>query len=264
MISIRWLVAPGRRNRPTAPTKALAHSLSRRASAGRSSTTRFLTREMSSSSVSSTTCDVFRFMFQLDEEAEERIEFICKMDLIGRSIAAAVAENLAGPLLRRSALSKRIPAVSLRKLLLNPHIRDGNIPALFADLTQEYGPVFEIRPPFAKPMIILGGPETNHWVHRRGRMYLRTRDYFATSRKSTARREYCLPWMAPIISGFASHWGRRIHAGDWKGSWISSIAMPGHIWRIGVLETPFLRQAYPGEGIPSSAIVPRTEMRPAR
>ena len=33
------------------------------------------------------TCDVFRFMFHLDDEAEARIEFICKMALIGRSIA---------------------------------------------------------------------------------------------------------------------------------------------------------------------------------
>ena len=33
------------------------------------------------------TCDVFRFMFQMDEAAEERIRFICQMDLIGRSIA---------------------------------------------------------------------------------------------------------------------------------------------------------------------------------
>ena len=129
------------------------------------------------------TCDVFRFMFQLDEEAEERIEFICKMDLIGRSIAAAVAENLAGPLLRHSALSKEIPTVSLRKVLLNPHIRDGNLPALFADLAREYGPVYQLRPPFADPMIILAGPDTNHWVHRRGRMYLRTKDYFADFEK---------------------------------------------------------------------------------
>ena len=83
------------------------------------------------------TCDVFRFMFQLDDETEERIDFICKMDLIGRSIAAAVSHNLAGPLLRRSALAKDIPTVSLRKLLLNRHIRDGNIPALFADLAQQ-------------------------------------------------------------------------------------------------------------------------------
>ncbi len=129
------------------------------------------------------TCDVFRFMFQLDDEAEERIEFICKMDLIGRSIAAAVSHNLAGPLLRRSALAKKIPAVSLSKLLLNPHIRVGNIPALFADLTQEYGPVFELRPPFAEPMIFLAGPRTNRWVHRHGRMYLRAKDYFTDFEK---------------------------------------------------------------------------------
>ena len=129
------------------------------------------------------TCDVFRFMFQLDEAAEERIEFICNMDLIGRSIAAAVAQNLAGPLLRRSALSKEIPPVSLRKVLFSPNLRNGNIPALFAELAREYGPVFQIRAPFAQPMIILAGPDTNHWVHRRGRMYLRTRDYFADFEK---------------------------------------------------------------------------------
>ena len=61
------------------------------------------------------TCDVFRFMFQLDDESVQRIQFICKMDLIGRSIAAAVSHNLAGPLLRRSALTKRFrlsPSVS--------------------------------------------------------------------------------------------------------------------------------------------------------
>ena len=37
-------------------------------------------------------------MFELDVEAEERIKFICKMDLIGRSLAAAVSQNLAGPM----------------------------------------------------------------------------------------------------------------------------------------------------------------------
>ena len=129
------------------------------------------------------TCDVFRFIFQLDDEIEKRIDFICNMDLIGRSISNAVSHNLAGPLLRRPALTKKIPAVSLTKLLLNPHIRDGNVPALFADLAQEYGPVFEIRPPFSKPMTFLAGPETNRWVHRNGRMYLRAKDYFADFEK---------------------------------------------------------------------------------
>ena len=129
------------------------------------------------------TCDVFRFMFQLDEAAEERIDFICRMDLIGRSIAAAVSQNLAGPLLRRSAFTKTIPRVSLRKMVFNANFRSGNVPALFADLTREHGPVFEINPPFKERMIVLSGPETNNWVHRRGRMYLRAKDYFADFEK---------------------------------------------------------------------------------
>jgi len=129
------------------------------------------------------TCDVFRFIFELDDEAEERIKFICKMDLIGRSIAAAVEHNIASPLLRRSALAKQIPSVSLTRLLLNRHLRNGNLPAVLADLTKTYGPVFQISPPFMKPMIYVSGPQTNRWVHRHGRMYLRAKDYFADFEK---------------------------------------------------------------------------------
>lgn len=129
------------------------------------------------------TCDVFRFIFELDEEAEGRIALICRMDLIGRSIAAAVEQNIANPMLRQSALAKKIPDVSLRRLLLNRHLRIGNIPALFADLAREYGPLFRISPPFKGPMIFLAGANTNRWVHRRGRMYLRTKDYFADFEK---------------------------------------------------------------------------------
>ena len=129
------------------------------------------------------TCDVFRFMFQLDEDTEQRIEAICKIELIGRSIAAAVSQNISAPALRRSRLSKKIPSASLTRMALNRHIRTGNIPALFADLAKEYGPVFELRPPFADPMIVLAGPETNRWVHRRGRLHLRAKDYFADFEK---------------------------------------------------------------------------------
>ena len=129
------------------------------------------------------TCDVFRFIYQLDDEAEKRIQFICNMYPIGRAIAEAVTSNLTGPLLRHSALAKKIPTVPLRKLLLNPHLRTGNIPAVFADIAEEYGPVFELRPPFREPMLFLAGPETNHWVHRNGRMYLRARDYLDSFEK---------------------------------------------------------------------------------
>ena len=129
------------------------------------------------------TCDILRFIFELDEDAEERIRFICNLELIGRSIADAVEQSIASPLLKRSSLNKRIPAVSVPRLLLDPHLRDGNVPALLANLAKRYGPVFEFRRPFAKPFILMAGPEVNRWVHRNGRMHLRTTDYLADFEK---------------------------------------------------------------------------------
>ena len=105
------------------------------------------------------------------------------MDLIGRSLAAAVSQNLTGPALQRPALTRKIPTVSLPRLLMNPHVRDGNLNALFGSLAEEYGPVFQINPPFSEPMIFLAGLEANRWVHKRGRMYLRARDYFSDFEK---------------------------------------------------------------------------------
>ena len=38
--------------------------------------------------------------------------------------------------------------------------------------------MFQLKPPFSKdPLIFLAGAETNHWVHRHGRNFLRARDY---------------------------------------------------------------------------------------
>ena len=150
--------------------------------------------------------------------------------------------NLAGPLLTRSAFTKKIPTVPLRKLVLNPHVRDGNVPALFADITQEYGlSDFEIRPPFAQPMIFLAGPETNHWVHRRGRMYLRSKDYF-----SDFEKVYGASGVLPSLDG-ADHFRLRksmsaaYSRGRLMGPLTSSTITPGNTWRIGRLETPIQR-----------------------
>lgn len=124
------------------------------------------------------TCDVMRFIFQLDEESEERIEQICRMDLIARAISEAVAHNMVGPALRRPSLSKPIPVAPLRELVFNRHLRNGNLNAFFAQLAEKHGPVFQIRIPFRKqPITVLAGAETNYWVHRHGRNYLRARDY---------------------------------------------------------------------------------------
>ena len=124
------------------------------------------------------TCDVLRFIFELDDEADERIQLIRQMDLIGRAIADAVEHNLVASLLRSSALTKSIPKLPLKKLLLNRHFLRGNIPAVYAQLTEEFGPVFRLSPLFSTQEItFLSGPSVNRWVHRNGRMHLRSSDY---------------------------------------------------------------------------------------
>ena len=129
------------------------------------------------------TCDVLRFIFQIEEESEERIELICKMDVIGQSIANAVAQNIAGPALRRQRFTKPIPSVPLRDLVLNRHVRSGNIPALMGSIAEKHGPVFRMKLPGQGSAIWLAGAETNHWVNRHGRLHLRSRDYFSDFEK---------------------------------------------------------------------------------
>ena len=125
-------------------------------------------------------CHAMNLIIPLDEEAEQRIESICRMDVIGRALAEAVSSTIARPPLQ-SLPTKKIPRLSLRKLLFNPHVRSGNIPALFADLAKHYGPVFELRPPLSKqPYIFLAGPEVNRWVQKHGRLFLRSKEYLSS------------------------------------------------------------------------------------
>ena len=124
------------------------------------------------------TCDVFRFIFTLDEAAQERIASISSMYVVGRAIAEAISQTLAGPALRRTIKTQPIPSVPIRDLLFSPHIRTGNLSALYADLAKKHGPVFKVKSPFVKEdMIFLAGLEVNKWIHRSGRNYLRAKDY---------------------------------------------------------------------------------------
>ena len=124
-------------------------------------------------------CGVFNAMFQIDEEAEERIQFVSELDLIGQAIAAAVGESIIiGPTLRHPSLTKSIPTVSVRDLVFNRNLREGRLPAGFASLAEKYGPVFEIRIPFQKNLIVLAGVKTNEWAQSKGRLFLRSKEYF--------------------------------------------------------------------------------------
>ena len=123
-------------------------------------------------------CDVLHLIYHLDGKARERIEFICNVDLMGRSIAEAVSQSIAAPKYRRALRTRPIPSVPLREALFNRHTRSGNLPALFGDLARKHGPVFRLRPPFSKEgMLVLAGPEVNRWMQRSGRSHLRSKDY---------------------------------------------------------------------------------------
>ncbi len=123
-------------------------------------------------------CGVLRYIYELNEPFPERIQWISRMDLIGQAIGEAVADSIAAPVLRHAPLTKPIPNVPLRELAFNRHLRAGRLPAFFASLAEKHGPVFQIRPPFRDPMIVLAGLETNQWAHRQGRLHLRSQDYF--------------------------------------------------------------------------------------
>ena len=123
-------------------------------------------------------CNVFHLIFQIDEEVEERIRFITNLEVIGRAIAAAVTESIIAPSLRKPSLTKSIPIVSLRDLVVNRELLGGRLPAGFAILAEKYGPVFELWLPFRQNMIVLAGLDTHQWAHRMGRIFLRAKEYF--------------------------------------------------------------------------------------
>jgi len=123
-------------------------------------------------------CDVVRFIFDLNKETEDRIEWICKVELINRTIASGVEQTIIAPTLQSTPLRKKIPRVSIKNFLSNRNFRDGNIPALFANMSEQYGPVFQVKLPFQKPMTFVAGEKANRWVHRNARMYLTSGNYF--------------------------------------------------------------------------------------
>lgn len=123
-------------------------------------------------------CEVLHLVFPLDEAATERIDVVCQLDVVGRSIATTVSQSVAGRRLQRVLGTKPIPSAPIRDVLLNPHLRTGNLPALFADLSRKHGSVFRIRAPFQREgMLVLVGPEVNQWMQRSARSYVRSKDY---------------------------------------------------------------------------------------
>ena len=124
-------------------------------------------------------CGGFRAMMDPDEYelAEDRIELFSGMDLIGRSIGPAVRSSYRPPESLRAARRRPLPEVTLWDMISSKSLRQGNLPKFIAETSKEVGSVFQLKLPRGHRSVVLAGQETNHWVAKRGRLHLRTRDY---------------------------------------------------------------------------------------
>ena len=122
--------------------------------------------------------DGFKSILTVDEQetAEDRIELLAGLDLFGQAILSSINSMYEPP---SSMLQRRfsdIPEVRLWDCLRSKSFRQKNLPKFFAEQVEKLGPVFRFNVPGSKA-IVIGGQEMNQWVGRRGRLYLRTRDY---------------------------------------------------------------------------------------
>ena len=126
------------------------------------------------------TCGGFKLVLSPEDYQEklERIETIAKLDLIGRSVASAVRDSTLTPKTRRVIQTKPIPKLGFTDILRQRDFLSGNIPKAMHGIFQEHGPVVQL--PFKvrkSTLVALMGPDTNQWVNKYGRFYLRSKDY---------------------------------------------------------------------------------------
>ena len=111
------------------------------------------------------------------EVAKKRIELLSGMDLIGRTIGAAVASSYRPPEAYRTVRRRKMPSIGVLDMLRSRTMRSGNLPRFFAEVSEELGPVYRIDAPGDNNIVVLASAELNRWVGRKGRLLLRTRDY---------------------------------------------------------------------------------------
>ena len=126
------------------------------------------------------TCDGLARLLDSEQHelARERVDLIRRMDLIGQSISGAVESIYQPPASLRIHTRRPLPELNLLDALRSRSFRAGNFPLFFAEQAERLGPVYRARLP-GKSAVVLAGSEMNRWVNRRGRYYLRAKDYLA-------------------------------------------------------------------------------------
>lgn len=109
-------------------------------------------------------------------ELEDRLDLVRSLDLIGRTVSRVAREivddaSAAGPKSR----AKRIPAVKGLPLLGSAVAANRDLSRFLAEQYQKLGPVFRLRL-WHREMIVLAGPEANRFVHKQGKLVLRSHE----------------------------------------------------------------------------------------
>lgn len=123
-------------------------------------------------------CEVFAT--RLDsveyEEVADRVELLSRMDLIGQSLAVAVQATFKTPVTSSVVPRRNPPKIGFWDCVLSKPLRSGNLPEFFAEQHEKYGPVAILKP-VKKKTYVISGAEVNAMVHRRGRLFLRSKEY---------------------------------------------------------------------------------------
>jgi len=108
-------------------------------------------------------------------ELEDRLDLVRSLDLIGRTVSRVAREIVDASAAMPQSGAKRIPAVKGLPLLGSALAANRDLPRFLAEQYQKLGPVFRIRL-WRREMIVLAGREANHFVHKQGKLYLRSQE----------------------------------------------------------------------------------------
>ena len=103
---------------------------------------------------------------------------LASMDLVGQSISKAVKRSTVKPKTKRIIQTKPIPKLKISDILRISDFRRGYIPKAICQIYNKYGPVVEAPIKMdGQRLLLLIGLNANQWVQKKGRFYLRSKDY---------------------------------------------------------------------------------------
>lgn len=131
-------------------------------------------------------CGVFERILSREElaDVQERIDLITRMELIGRTVAAAVRQVDARAAARRVVRPfEEIPMASGRPLAGSAFAMMGNLPGLLLREYRKHGPIFRVQA-FNRRFVALVGPEATAFLNREGQTLLRSFEEFSVFREA--------------------------------------------------------------------------------